>query len=148
MLVFFHSEQVFFVEFSDKKWVFAPIVCILPIQMGKNTIERAVKRLYLFATKLLKGSVIFVMKNLTKQAVILDNLSSPYICQAILILKGQPDCRQEKIIAEAEEIVAKYFNHEEYKPIHGKSKSNTWLKTAVALLCGALTASVFMMLLR
>ncbi len=106
------------------------------------------KKTLVIATKLLKGSVIFVMKNLTKQAVILDNLSSPYICQAILILKGQPEGNQKKIIAEAEQIVAAYFNKSTYVPAEVQKQKNTGLKAAVITLCAALGASLFMLIFK
>lgn len=50
------------------------------------------------------------MKNMTKQVVILDKLSSPYIYQAIIILKSNAPCSGEKIIDEAEKIIAGYFD--------------------------------------
>lgn len=50
------------------------------------------------------------MKNNTKQAVILENLSSPYIHQAIIILKEYNPALEDKIIEDAEKIVSAYLN--------------------------------------
>ncbi len=97
------------------------------------------------ATKLLKGSVIFVMKNLSKQVVILDNISSPYIHQAIIILKSYAPEQHQKIIAEAERIVSEYFNkNSPHNPSNNIGrKSNFGLKCAVTLLGIALVISTF-----
>lgn len=97
------------------------------------------------ATKLLKGCVIFVMKNLSKQVVILDNLSSPYIYQAIIILKNNPVGQHDKIIKEAEKIVSSYFDR---KPPadHDIQSKNKALKCAVIFLSIALFLSVFISL--
>lgn len=97
------------------------------------------------ATKLLKGSVIFVMKNLSKQVVILDNISSPYIHQAIIILKNYTPQHHEKIVAEAEKVVSDYFSN---KSLQNASynigrKNNFGLKCAVVLLSVALIISTF-----
>ncbi len=51
------------------------------------------------------------MKNTTKQVVILDNFQSPYIHQAILILKEYNPELEGKIIEEAEKIVSGYLHH-------------------------------------
>ena len=61
------------------------------------------------------------MKN-TKQAVILDNFSSPYIYQAILILKDYNPALEDKVIADAERIVSAYLNRPQIctKKTHSK----------------------------
>lgn len=83
------------------------------------------------------------MKNLSKQVVILDNLSSPYIHQAIIILKDHAKGYNEKIITEAEKIVSSYFNRE---PILYKnsdlSKKIFLLKCTVIILSISLIASI------
>lgn len=90
---------------------------------------------------MLKGSVIFVMKNLSKQVVILDSISSPYIHQAIIILKSYPPGQHDKIIAEAERIVSSYFDR---KPLDiNKSSDNKILKAAVIFLSIALFVSSY-----
>lgn len=61
------------------------------------------------------------MKNNTKQAVILENLSSPYIHQAIIILKEYNPALEDKIIEDAEKIVSAYLN----KPSFGVKKSRS-----------------------
>lgn len=95
------------------------------------------------ATKLLKGSVIFVMKNLSKQVVILDDISSQYIHQAIIILKDYTPQNHQKIIAEAERIVSEYFNKSSPNnaPFSIGRKSNFGLKCAVTILSIALAIS-------
>ena len=40
----------------------------------------------------------------------MDNISSEYIHQAIIILKSYPPGQHDKIIAEAERIVSSYFD--------------------------------------
>lgn len=50
------------------------------------------------------------MKNTAKQAVILENLSSPYVQQAIIILKEYNPIFEDKIIEDAEKIVSAYLN--------------------------------------
>ena len=50
------------------------------------------------------------MKNTTHKVVILENFSSPYIHQAIIILKNHTNGSEEKILFEAEKIVSNYID--------------------------------------
>ena len=80
------------------------------------------------------------MRNLSKQVVILDNISSPYIHQAIIILNSCPPGQYDRIIAEAEKVVAGYFNRKpplEERKISVEKKCNA-LKGVVAALSVAL----------
>lgn len=70
-----------------------------------------------FVTKLLnlhhyillpKGD--FFMKNATHRVVILKDINSDLISQAIIFLKDSTSESESKIIAEAEKIVAKYMS--------------------------------------
>lgn len=88
------------------------------------------------------------MKNLSKQAVILDNLSSPYIDQAIIILKSNPIGQQDKIIEEAERIVASYFNNKISDSSHPPQKNNTSLKATIILLSAALICTLIFSVLK
>ncbi len=85
------------------------------------------------------------MKNLSKQVVILDNISSQYIHQAIIILKNYTPEQHQKIIAEAERIVSEYFNkNSSDKPLYNIGRKNNFgLKCTVAILSVALTISTF-----
>lgn len=49
------------------------------------------------------------MKNKEKKVIILDNLSSPFIAQAIIILHDGAQYDNDNIIKEAEKIVSGYF---------------------------------------
>lgn len=88
------------------------------------------------------------MKNLSKQAVILDNLSSPYIDQAIIILKNNPIGQQDKIIEEAERIVASYFNNKISVSPCTEQKKNTSLKATIILLAAALICTLIFSVLK
>ncbi len=83
------------------------------------------------------------MKNLSKQVVILDNLSSPYIHQAIIILKKYTPQQHEKIIEEAENVVFEYFNKNSHQNPHQTTKKSDFgLKCALVLLSIALSISL------
>ncbi|MBQ3038625.1 MAG: hypothetical protein IJD30_05550 [Clostridia bacterium] len=81
------------------------------------------------------------MKNLSKQVVILDSISSPYIHQAIIILKSYPPGQHDKIIAEAERIVSSYFDRR--APDTNACSDNKILKSAVIFLSIALFVSSY-----
>ncbi len=51
------------------------------------------------------------MKNTTHKVVILENLSSPYIQQAIIVLKKYSPEQEEKILYDAERIVSEYMKN-------------------------------------
>ena len=74
------------------------------------------------------------MKNTTKQVVILDNFASPYIHQAILILKNYNPEIEDKIVEEAERIVSEYLNNE----IETKEVSNKKIIWTGALILGTI----------
>jgi len=74
-----------------------------------------------------------LMKNNTRQVVILDNFSSPYIYQAIFILKDYASVSQDKVIEEAERIVGKYLDNGFIK-IEKKKGKIKWIATGVALV--------------
>lgn len=50
------------------------------------------------------------MKNATHRVVILKNLNSDIVSQAILFLKEENPIAESKIVTEAEKIVAKYMS--------------------------------------
>lgn len=56
------------------------------------------------------------MKNKEKKVIILDNLASPFISQAIIILKEGAEYDNDNIIKEAEKIVAGYFPNSKKNP--------------------------------
>lgn len=67
------------------------------------------------------------MKELTKKVVILNNFSSPYVSQAIIILKDYNPQLESKAIADAELIVKRYIektkkNEQPIKAVHKKGK--------------------------
>ena len=49
------------------------------------------------------------MKSTNKRAFIMENCNSPYIAQAIFILKDGIDSDSTKVITDAEKIVASYM---------------------------------------
>ena len=49
------------------------------------------------------------MKELTKKVVILNNFSSPYVSQAIIIFKDYNPKLESRAIADAETIVSRYI---------------------------------------
>lgn len=75
------------------------------------------------------------MKNSTKQVVILDNFTSPYIHQAILILKDYNPAMEHKIIAEAERIVASYFQTPQEDAPPPKKPVLPWLISGISIVC-------------
>ncbi len=52
------------------------------------------------------------MKKTQKRAFILSECKSPYIQQAIFILKDGFDCESKSVIADAERIVAAYMGNQ------------------------------------
>ena len=49
------------------------------------------------------------MKNKEKKGIILDNIASPFISQAIIILKEGAEYEENNIIKEAQKIGSGYF---------------------------------------
>jgi len=67
------------------------------------------------------------MKELTQKVVILNNFSSPYISQAIIVLKDYNPKLEGKVIADAEQIVSRYIekmqkNGQPQKTVRKKGK--------------------------
>ena len=85
------------------------------------------------------------MKELTKKVVILNNFSSPYVSQAIIILKDYNPKLESRAIADAETIVSRYIeriqkNGQPTKAVRSKSKI---LKI---LICLILQSNIFLKL--
>lgn len=49
------------------------------------------------------------MKNFTRKVVILENLTSPYIHQAIIVLNDYSPANETKVIKDAEKVVSQYL---------------------------------------
>lgn len=65
------------------------------------------------------------MKNKEKKVIILDNIASPFISQAIIILKDGAEYEENNIIKEAEKIVSGYFP-KKTKKLPKKSNTLLW----------------------
>ena len=55
------------------------------------------------------------MKDLTKKVVILENLASPYVHQAILVMRDYNPKLESKAVIEAERIVNAYLDNMKLK---------------------------------
>jgi len=54
------------------------------------------------------------VKNSTRKVVILDNITSPYIQQAIIVLNEKAVLSESKVISDAERIVNEYLKRNGY----------------------------------
>lgn len=63
------------------------------------------------------------MKDLTKKVVILENLASPYVHQAIIVMRDYNPKLESKAVMEAERIVAAYLDNMKLK--NGRSKKHS-----------------------
>lgn len=84
------------------------------------------------------------MKELTKKVVILDNFASPYVSQAIIVLKDYNPRLEDKAIADAEMIVSKYIEKmkQNGQPQSTVRKKGRFIKFFIGLvltaaICGA-----------
>lgn len=55
------------------------------------------------------------MKNSTRKVVILENITSPYIQQAIIVLNEYAAVKESKVIYDAERIVDEYLRKNGYQ---------------------------------
>lgn len=89
------------------------------------------------------------MKKTQKRAFILNECKSPYISQAIFILKDGVSSNHMGVIADAERIVASYMS-ESYKDSNQNKKQIPLplSMTLTALVTSALCAAFFLFILR
>lgn len=78
------------------------------------------------------------MKDLTKKAVILENLASPYVHQAIIVMRDYNPKLEAKAVIEAERIVNAYLDNMKLKS--GQCKKYTVRKKSSFLLYLAVSA--------
>lgn len=91
------------------------------------------------------------MNNLSKKAIILESITSPYIYQAIIILNEAGINHQTKALQDAEKIVSEYIKAHELNlgdggiKIYSKTKKDN--KKMHRLLVTLLSVSTFISLL-
>ena len=80
------------------------------------------------------------MKDLKRKVMILNNLTSPYISEAIIILKDYDPKFDTKAILDAERIVNEYLNKE-----NGRHNDTVrpWKKILKSVILFAIMASCF-----
>lgn len=78
------------------------------------------------------------MKNTTHRVVILKNINSATISQAILILKDSANENETALIAEAERIVEKYMNGGSAIPPNNRKKTAAVMSAGIILITLAL----------
>ena len=76
------------------------------------------------------------MKNTTHRVVILKNINSDIISQAILILKNPDAVSESAVLAEAERVVEKYMNSGTIKEEKGGRFMVSLIGVAVVIFTG------------
>lgn len=86
------------------------------------------------------------MKDTMKKVVILDNLSSPYVHQAIIVMRDYDPKLESRAVIEAERIVSAYLENMKLSTEHPipqrKHKSKYAAIAACAIVCAAAAAAV------
>lgn len=97
------------------------------------------------------------MNNSAKKAVILKNLSSPYIYQAIIILNDNGVLNESKALKEAEKIVSDYIlknkkNRKEDIILYSRKKKSKKMfintKVFVLISCAAIIGTAMLLIVR
>lgn len=93
-----------------------------------------------------KKGVNKTMKDMMKKVVILDNLASPYVHQAIIVMRDYDPRLESRAVIEAERIVNAYLDNMKLTSEHNRStskkKKNILLYALCALICVATAAAV------
>lgn len=83
------------------------------------------------------------MKDMTKQVVILNNFTSPYIHQAIIVLKDYNPALEDQVLHDAEKVVSNYLEkikkNEQYpvRPRKSKLKRFVFSASLITLIIAA-----------
>ena len=91
------------------------------------------------------------MKDLTKKVVILENLASPYVHQAIIVMRDYNPKLEAKAVIEAERIVDAYLSdmklesgENRKRPIRRKRSYLAYLAvSAISVLCSVFIMKLF-----
>lgn len=86
------------------------------------------------------------MKNTTKKVVILENITSPYIQQAIIVLNDYNPSMESKIITDAEKIVNDYLSKTTFPEKDTKIYYNNTLIKKKKRHCAAIFTAVMIVL--
>lgn len=83
------------------------------------------------------------MKDMLKKVVILENLASPYVHQAIIVMRDYDPKLESKAVIEAERVVNAYLDNMKLNSGHSfakpaRKKRPALLLTAAAAAAGAL----------
>lgn len=84
------------------------------------------------------------MRDITKKVVILNNFVSPYVSEAIIILRDYDPRLEAKAIADAEKIVSDYIekiNKQTVKP--SARKKSKLVKCMIILAAAAAAAAIY-----
>lgn len=84
------------------------------------------------------------MKELTKKVIILNNFSSPYVSQAIVVLKDYNPKLENKAIADAEAIVGRYIERiqKSGQPVRAIRKKGRFIKIIAGLALSIILCAV------
>ncbi len=84
------------------------------------------------------------MKELTKKVVILNNFTSPYVAQAIIVFKDYNPKLEGRAIEDAEKIVSHYIDKIEKngQPQKAVRKKGKYLKIAAVIIIAAVIYAV------
>ncbi len=86
------------------------------------------------------------MKDITKKVVILENLASPYVHQAIIVMRDYNPKLETKAVVEAERIVNAYLDNMKLKSGQGV-KRNVRKKSSFLLYLAVSAISVILSVL-
>lgn len=109
------------------------------IVLRKHSAEIMLPKAVIFKTKRAarkRRNGDYIMKEISHKVVILNKLESPYISEAIIILKNGCAVPQSKAVEEAERIVRSYLDRAKKNGQSVKTARN-FSKKATAAMCAA-----------
>lgn len=88
------------------------------------------------------------MKDMLKKVVILDNIASPYVHQAIIVMRDYNPKLESQAVIEAERIVSAYLDDMKLKSRHAAAVRVRKRKPALFWICGAVLSAAAVIILK